>query len=529
MCLSGKIRWFVLAVILVFVVGGCKKKVSPSWDVAVYAPLLVADLGFNDIVPDSLLEMNPDNSLNLVYKYQFYNFSLDSLVNFPDTISHKYLPPLGGVVLHPGQIFFNFTENSVLNIPNADVAQVDFHKGFLVLEVFATITQPSYVTYKIPYARKNGVAFQVTELIPAAPVGGTTHVERLVDLSGYSLDMRGPTHVSSNILTNQTIAQLDANADTVTMTNADIFNFNVRFEDLSFAYAKGYFGSQYTVFGPDTTKIDMFNNIVAGSFNLESAKLTLSVENGFGIDARVMFNSIATTNSQTGLTTALSDPIIGQTINISRATETFNPLQPVNPSVYNFEMNSSNIPQIIENMPDKISYKMQVTTNPLGNVSAGNDFIYYGNYLNASLNLEIPLSFIANDLTLSEDVVLDLGTYNDNPSSGKLKLIVDNGFPFSADVQIYMLDANNQISDSLFVPTLIDAPMLDADYKVISPKRSELEVWLSESKYLALFSTKKVRVKARFNTAGVSNFVKIYSYYRLKLKVTGDFNYLVEM
>ncbi len=518
----------ILLLILVSLVA-CRKKITPSWDVAVYAPLLNADLGFNNIIPDSLLQTNPDNSLSLVYRYAFYNFSLDSLMSFPDTISHKYLPPVGGAVIAPGQIFFNFTENSVLNIPHADVARVDFRSGFLILEVFTSINQNSFVTYKIPYATKDGIPFEITEEIPAAAAGTITHFTKKIDISGYSLDMRGPTHLGSNILTNTTIAKLDPAGDTVFMTNLDIFNFNVRFEDLSFNYAKGYFGSQHTVFGPDTSAIDIFSNIIAGSFNFESAKLSLDVQNGFGVDAQVLFNSISTINSKTGQAINLTDPIIGQTLNISRATETYNSQSPVAPSVYHYQLNNSNIPQMIENMPDMISYKVQVTTNPLGNVSSGNDFFYYGNYLNASLNLEIPLSIIANNLTLADTVVLNLGDYNDNPASGKLTLIADNGFPFSANVQIYMIDANNHISDSLLVLSLIDAPQLDASYMVVAPRRSELVINLPADKYLALYSTKKVWVVARFNTAGASHFVKIYSYYKLKLKLTGDFNYLVEM
>ncbi|MEI6122516.1 MAG: hypothetical protein WCQ95_02700 [Bacteroidota bacterium] len=524
-----KIKKTFILLLILFSFAGCRKKITPSWDVNVYAPLLNADLGVNNILPDSLLVYNQDNSLSLVYRYAFYNFFLDSLVSFPDTISHKYLPPLGGAIIPPGYTFFNFSENSELNIPNADIAQVVFRNGFLILEVFSTLSQNSFVTYKIPYATKNGIPFEITEEVPAAATGTTTHFLKKIDISGYSLDMRGPTHLSSNILTNTTIAKTDPSGDTLFMTVADNFSFNVRFDELSFNYAKGYFGSQNTVFGPDTSAIEMFNNVIAGSFHLESANLSLDVENGFGVDAQVLFNNITTANSTTGNAINLNDPIIGQTLNLSRATETFNPQAPVNPSTYHFSLNNSNIPQMIENMPNMISYRLQVTTNPLGNISSGNDFFYYGNYLNASLNLEIPLSIIANNLTLADTVPLDLGEPNTNPSSGKFKLIADNGFPFSADIQIYMLDANNHIYDSLLVPSLIDAPLLDANYMVVTPKRSELEIILPENKYMALYNTRKVWVKARFNTAGASNFVKIYSFYKLKLKLTGDFSYLVEM
>jgi hypothetical protein len=143
--------------------------------------------------------------------------------------------------------------------------------------------------------------------------------------------------------------------------------------------------------------------------------------------------------------------------------------------------------------------------------------------------MEIPLSIIANDLTLADSALWNLGEYSGNPSSGKLKLIADNGFPFTANFQIYLIDANHHISDSLFNNCLIEAPALDANNKVISPRRSEFDILLPAERYRTMFAYKKAYLVAKFNTTGLSNFVKIYSYYKLKLKLTADFDYLIEM
>jgi len=519
----------ILLLLLFFLTMVSCRKIDPSWEVNINAPLLKSTLGLGNILPDSLLTVNNDNSLSLVYNYSFYNFSLDSLVDMPDTLSHKYLPPLAGFVINPGQTFLNFTENTNLSVQDAEISRVDFHSGFLALEIFSSITEPTIVSYKIPYATLYGSPFQVTETIPAAVPGTVLHFEKLYDISGYSLDMRGPTGLSSNILTSNTTAKLDPSGNAYTLDSLDEFRFNVRFKDISMQYAKGYFGSTDFSFGPDTTSIDIFNKITSGTFDFESIIMNLNVENGFGVDAQVVFNNITTINTKTGHAVSLDDPIIGQTINISRGTETGNSDEPVNPSKYSHTLSNSNVLDLIENIPDMISYKIKISSNPLGNISSGNDFYYYGNYLNASLDMEIPLSLIANDLTLTDTVDFDLGENSNTIKSGTLSLLADNGFPFSARVQLYLLDENKQITDSLLFPDLIAAPYMNAYYTVVHPKRSVLTIPLPENKIPLLYQTKKMLIVSRFNTSGAGHYVKIYDHYKLDLKLTGDFNYLIQL
>jgi hypothetical protein len=267
--------------------------------------------------------------------------------------------------------------------------------------------------------------------------------------------------------------------------------------------------------------------IESGSFDLESVNVNLEIENGFGMDARIIVHRLASLNTQTGIVTDLSSPFIGQTLNISRAAETFNPLAPVTPSKYTYNLNNSNVAQLIENIPDKLIYQLDVTTNPLGNVSAGNDFIYYGNYLNAIVNMEIPLSLIASNLVLSQEVDLNLGQHSGNPGQAMLKLIADNGFPLNADLQIYLLDQNLQISDSLLSPAFLYAPALDASLKVIAPQRTEYYIPMSEYRLNKLFASKKLIFRAKFNTLPAGSHVKIYEHYKLDLKLCSDFNYLI--
>jgi hypothetical protein len=510
-----------------FLLTSCKKKIEPSWDVGVKAPLVYTILDFTDIVPDSNLVSSDNHELSLIYQESFYDFSLDSLVSFPDTISTNILPSLPGVTLHPGQLFYNLTESNSLKIPNAELSKANFRSGFLKFRAISTIAQNVIVTYKVPCAQKNGVPFEETFTIPPASVSQPLEFAKEFDISGYKLDLRGPNYLSSNIYTSTILAKIGNGGNDVVLTDFDQLNFFIRFDDLIFDYLKGNFGSHYYQIGPDTAQLKIFDKFTAGYFDLNDAKLSLDISNGFGVDARIVFNQLKSLNSSTGNLAIFNDPIIGQPINIARSMETLDPLHPVNPSVYHYDLNNNNAVQLLENQPNKICYQLNLLTNPMGNISLGNDYIYYDNYLKTLLTLEIPLHLNAHNLTIADTVLLDFGEYNDNPSSGILTILSDNWFPFTGNFQIYLINESNQITDSVFDNCTILPPSLNADNKVTAPRRTEISLPISIAKHQQLCNTKKAWVTVKFNTGYNGQLIKIYDYYNVKIKVTGAFDYLI--
>lgn len=507
---------------------GCRKNISPSWDVDLNLPLLHSTMTINKLIPDSLLQTNPDNSLTLVYRNALYDFSSNTLIDMPDTLSYKYLPVLPGVVIQPGQQIFNVTDETRFSFNGAEISYIKVRAGKLAVEFTNTLHEAIFMDYTITSATKNGVPFHVIEKIPAA-LNGNAQVLREYDISGYAIDMSGQNHLNANRVTTVTGATLDPDGNAVTLTAQDEFNFLVRFKDINADYVRGYFGSKQFVFGPESTAFTIFSKFGSGSLDLETVKLKLNVTNGFGMDARVVFDEIKSVNTRNGNTISLNDPVIGKPINIARATETWDPSNPVIPTQYSFDLDNSNIGSFVENLPDRIDYKISVLSNPLGNVSAGNDFMYYGHYLDAFLDLEIPLSLVANNLSMSDTVAFDLG----EPSSpqrikdGMLSLYADNTFPFSADLFLYMLRDDGSILDSLLITNRVEAGILDGNNIVTEARRSILLIPVSPQKIDAMYASHKMLIIARFSTAGAGQYVKIYSSYKLDLKLTGRFTYLV--
>ncbi|MBK6410088.1 MAG: hypothetical protein IPF78_10360 [Flavobacteriales bacterium] len=77
-------------------------------------------------------------------------------------------------------------------------------------------------------------------------------------------------------------------------------------------------------------------------------------------------------------------------------------------NTFNLDQGNSNIDLFIENLPSRVDYALDITINPLGDISNGHDFLYHDSKLSADLEIDIPLNLIATDLTLRKTVALDL-------------------------------------------------------------------------------------------------------------------------
>lgn len=522
--------FFSLALIYV----SCRKEMEkPYWDTDLLAPLVNATMDINNILPDSILQANPDSSLKIVYEGDIYNISIDTLFKIPDTVlTNSFTIPFAFSVPPGTNVISNSLSETTYNLSGVQLRRVVVKRGRVNYTIKSKIHEVTRFTYSIPSAKLAGVPFSITVDVPAA-VGSTPGIyNQSFDLSGYDFDMTGIAHNKVNTLYTSISVSVSADAPAaVYVTPLDSVTVENTFEELVPYYAKGYFGNNTFNIGPDETDFSMFSRIVGGSIDLEDVNFNLSLENPIGMDARVYINNLGSINSRTGNTINLANSIIGSPININRAAESGGTIYPTYAN-YPLTTANSNIKPMIENLPDKFGYSMQIITNPLGNVSGSNDFIYSDRLLKAKMNMEIPLSLIATNLTLVDTFDLNIASTAEtqNINSGKITLIANNGFPFDASIQLYMLDDNNNVVDSLYsAANTIDQAMLNSSLRVTGKKTTKLVAAFSESKMDLLYNTKRVKLKVRFNTASQSQYVRIYSDYSIDVKLIGDVNYTIQL
>lgn len=514
-------------------------KSSPSWDTQVLAPVVNASLSINNIITSNYIKNNPnDSSVSLVFTDSLYNLNIDTLLTIPDTVlSYIDTNPLPiKYTVNPGTQIVYYQKTTTYPISTVQLTEGILKSGFLNFRVINPLSQPIDYTYKV---------LNVININNKGDTLGVTNVKILpkdslieqFSLANYRVDFTGPTHNGYNDITTRVSVTLDPSGSPITLVPNDTLAFaKVTFSNIIPSYVKGYFGTVVKTFDPQKVSFPVFNKIVSGSLNLQSVNANITITNGFGVDASLTLPELVSYNSHTGISVALQDnALINSTIHINRAVPTNNPSSPVNPFVTTFSLNpsNSNVLSWLDNLPGSVIYKLQVETDPLGNVSGFNDFAYYGYGIQANINVTIPLSLIATNLTLADTLAVNFGgagSTTQHVKSGTLTIYAANGFPFSAGIELYLLNKNNVVADSLFAPTQTIASGIinNTTGIVTNPQNSVLTIALDAAHTQELFNTKTLILYARFNMGTLpSTYRKIYDYYQLSVKMVGNFDYQI--
>jgi hypothetical protein len=530
---------FLLALLFASVIGiaSCKRD-NPFWDTGIVAPILKASLTIDDILPDSLLETGSNGEITVVYETKFIGLS-DTLFNIPDTtIDTAFHIPFFSLFLQPGGLITpnNSYQQTKYSLNGVEIVAGKLRSGTMYLLLRNDVMRRISFRYEIPSATFNGVPFDTTIIIPAA-VNNTTpsYISATIDLAGYDLDMTGLQNNISNTLVVRYEARIDPTESSgITIIPADTVGIASSFTGVIPEFIRGYFGSSTIAIGPETTNFNLFQRIQSGSIGLEALNMELVLENYVGMDARVTLNDIWSTNSQTGNTVHLNAPMMDQPINVDRASYSFG-FPPSVPWTQTYTLNNSNsnARALVENLPDQLGYDVTLVTNPLGNVSGNNDFFFMDWAFNGKLRVELPLSFFASNITLSDTIDYDFTTVENKEDilKGTLTMTAENGFPFDAQIQLYLMDVNGTIIDSLIAMpnNILSAPTTTSGSHIIANGQttSQLLIPLNEQQTQNLFFYNRIMIKTRFNTTGAPSYVQIYNTNKIDFRLTADFDYRV--
>ena len=107
---------------------------------------------------------------------------------------------------------------------------------------------------------------------------------------------------------------------------------------------------------------------------------------------------------------------------------------------------------------------------------------------------------------------------------GTLHINLTNGYPLSAKIQLYILDNNNKITDSLLSNTSNTIPAGSPDITNKIPGTGTVNVNLSQRQWQEISNKKRIILKVILNTYN-NQVVKIYSNSHITAKLTADFRY----
>ena len=527
----------VLAVAGIFILLlflGCRRDLErPTWDVDALAPLAYTNVTLLDAVADSLIDSTQDGRLNLNYESNLFSYKLDSLFSIPDTSTTEFFSlPIGTITVPPGQTIFSDTQETQYNLEDIELKLAIIRSGEIKLNLTNTISEDLIFDYSLPFATLNGVPFSISETVPAAIGGNISTISTTYDLSDYEIDFTGSNGNTFNTLVSGFRVYVSPTGNPVTINAGNYVEIESEYLGIIPNYARGYFGNRTVTVGPEFTSLDVFQNVPAGNAQFEQASLQLDINNELGIDftANIGRFSASKNNSRVDLQHSITEA----PVNLTRATETIYQTS-YSPSSYseNVDQTNSNITDFLGIFPDSLGYEIELLVNPLGNISGGNDFVFYNSGLELSAKLNVPLEFNASNILILDTTQFNLDedtrTTTDNINGGTLWLRAENDYPLDATVQIVTLDVNNQVLDTLVSqPDLIRAGIPNAAGRVVEPTTSRVAIPLNQSKTQRLYQAENLIFIIRLNS--IDNIPSvIYEDYQMELKLIGDFDYRIDL
>lgn len=514
----------------------CKKNENTNWDIDLSSPLAFGKLTLVNIIPDSLFEINAlTNEVNLKFSQKIIELNLDTLLEIPDTSIFNSLKPLFSFTCPANTNVIPTVTNDInFYANNVELSLIKIESGKVNISLISNIQGVLKYTYSIPGATLNNVPLIVEITIPSAPISGSIEVQKEIDLTGYNLDLTGTSGNEYNKLSSVLTVQTADLPVSVNVSQDSVYSTNT-FSVIVPEYAKGYLGSISESFDMENVDFSISNSI-SGMIDFDQVYIDFDIENGFGVDARLNINTLASVNNQTGLTINLESDFIGNSLNLNRAIDLGNSFTSSNYNL-NFNHTNSNIDAFIGNLPTQLGYDLDIEINPLGNISNYNDFVYESSKVEATMNINIPLKFSTNGLVVSDTVAFQkIQSNNDSEENtnkinfGKLFIEVKNTFPFSATVELNLLD-NGANSLQSIGGIIIASGQYNTLNSTTTSNTNLIVIEATQELLDNLLTTENMALKATFNTydSGTNGIVSISSDASIEFKISGELNYNVTL
>jgi hypothetical protein len=290
------------------------------------------------------------------------------------------------------------------------------------------------LTVSLPQATKNGVPMSVsTQFMSPTPSIGFFSTE-FQDMAGYILVPTGGVLYANYIATNE-------NGDTIPMKTVALVNL-----DVDFSYIEGYLGNFKHKGKRDTVYIEFFKNWRQGDVFFEKPEITITIDNSFGVPTRSVIDlfDILTADD---LRIPLESTFITET-GIDFAYPSLQNVGKVESMVFPFDANNSNIEVVLGSRPIGLDYKVDALMNP-DTVSELRGFITDSSFYKIQVEVDLPLHGRASDFGVTDTFTVDFSGYN-KVKEVEFKLVADNGTPLDINAQVFFLDENNVLLDSLF-------------------------------------------------------------------------------
>jgi len=507
-----KIRHPLISVsILVLFISSCirddlDKLQAGSWNPEFAIPLVDTRIGvdrlLNKFEGDGFLTTDAENVVVVVYKGTLFEIRADELFDLNDFSIDLAALQNSGIVDFPS--------------PQYLLQTVDLEQGTLKIHIEEDTQEDVRVTLNMPKSIKNGLPFKESFTVKYS--GGTGSIfDTIFDIRDYRSDLTGNGNENNKL-------QINYEANKVSNNDSVLIDiFQITFQDLSFSFIDGYLGNLNIATGKDSIVLDVFKNFKSGRIILEDPKFNIDIENSFGFPLHMSFGNFE--GSGNGKNSQLDGDIVNNGINVG-ASDSDGSSKNTKETIDN---SNSNISQFLEITPDALKFDFNLEANADNDTTVYN-FVSNTSSLVGKIDLNIPLKGSLDSVIIEDIFTLEKQDL-ENLERATFKLVTDNSFPVGLYVQIYFLDQDEIILDSLIETNsaIFREAITNAEGFSISTVREESFFTIGEARFASIreYAIKlKIRVMLLSDEADKKT-IKITNenYFDLKLGVRASFNF----
>lgn len=487
--------------ISIFLIQGCVKDLRDidnveveNWQPEVAVALVNTNVSIQDFLDDfdsqGYLDVDAENFMTLVYESNVFSVSGEEIIDIPN-----FAIP----VLDTSMVFPYSSPN-----PSIDIDFFTIKNGLLDYAFQSPYDEDMDVIIEVKNLTKNGGSlnhFVVANYTGTNPV----NVSGTIDLTDYIMDFSNDEVEVRYIATN------------AAGERKYLQNMVLQFHEFEYSLIQGYFGQYEFDLPGDTILINLFETAIDGSLNIEDPKINLKISNSFGVPIGMIAESLTAETMSEGtmdVHTVLDDGIDFNYPSLMEIGQS---------KITNVGANkdNSNLSEIISSNPRKLSYELGALANPDNDASI-TGFILDTSRFAVDVEVELPVWLSASNFTVEEVSEFD-ASFFDDIESAEFKLITENGLPIEAGVQVYFMDENNVVLDSLFNSgnmTLIPAAEVNGEGEVTAKSSSENIAEFSIDRIAKIQNATQISIKGIVSTAEMGTVtVKFYTNYGMSFKL----------
>jgi hypothetical protein len=434
------------------------------------------------------------------------------------TLRGRDLRVKSGTVILPSQTISTLDNKDTISFDPGSGIELDELKvttGNASYHIQSASTIPATFNITLPTALRNGVA--VSEVIN---VGSVASVNGNISFNNTVVDLGTDAAQPYNRVPLTYSITVSSNNTMVTFNSTDAIDFDMKLQDPSFDYVKGYFGQTTENVETDSIDLDIADILshITGEFLVSSPSIRLNYKNSFGIPLKLNLNATGkrgTKKVDLGLAplTIVSPAVPG----IRDASATFT-----------IDKSNSSLPQLISLPPEVIRFSGSASMNPDGDPThLRNNYVFGNSRFLGSLEVEVPMEFRFNNLHFadtvdnfmkddSDDSPVNIGNFG----LMRVDLTASNGFPLGISIKMSLYNSESKsVKATVDATDLLKPAPVDNTGKANGVTESKTNIELTEDFFKTVNTADKIIFSFTLNTTdNGTKDVKIYSDYSIDYK-----------